>query len=248
MQAYIFLFIKVCLLIFYLLSGQYAYSNYPGENISTDSLIMIYGYVLDTTSLNGEIKPVRAKLVFERMPYGNEIAIISSKDSTGYYEYYLTNHQSYKLAVTSTDYLRKDKVVVPTELHKNHQLKMDIYLQPQFKANQVIRLEKLIFEQGKSSITKESNLELNRLVSLLNEYPKMTIQLEGHTDWRGDRDLNQKLSEERVDEVKNYLVNYGVKSKRIKTKAYGGSQPITRQASVEASEINRRVEVRILKL
>jgi OmpA-OmpF porin, OOP family len=248
MQAYIFLLIKVCLLIFYLLSGQYAYSNYPGEDFSADSLILMYGYVLDTTSLSGEVKPVKAKLVFERMPYGNEIAIISSKDSTGYYEYYLTNHQNYKLAVTATDYLRKDKVVNPVELHSNHQLRLDLYLQPQLKANQVIRLEKLIFEQGKSSITEESNLELNRLVRLLSENPKMTIQLEGHTDWRGDRGLNQKLSEERVAEVKNYLVKYGIKSKRIKTKAFGGSQPITRQESVEASEINRRVEVRILKL
>lgn len=248
MQAYIFLCIKVCLLIFYLLSGQYAYSFYPGEEINSDSLIMMYGYVLDTTSLSGEVKPVKAKLVFERMPYGNEIAIISSKDSTGYYEYYLTNNERYKLSVTATDYLRKDRVIAPGELHKSYPLKMDIYLQPQLKANQVIRLEKLIFEQGKSSITEESNAELNRLVRLLNEYPKMTIQLEGHTDWRGDRSLNQKLSEERVDEVKSYLVNYGVKSRRIKTKAFGGSQPITRQASVEASEINRRVEVRILKL
>ena len=76
----------------------------------------------------------------------------------------------------------------------------------------------------------------------------MVIQLEGHTDYRGSKRLNYELSEERVEAVKDYLVKNGISPKRIKTKAFGGSNPLVREQSLEASRINRRVEVRILQL
>ena len=121
-------------------------------------------------------------------------------------------------------------------------------MEPQVKENQVIRLKKLIFEQGKSSITSESYGELNKLVNLMNENSLMQIQLEGHTDYRGSKKLNMELSQQRVDAVKSYLVGKGINAKRIKIKAFGGTQPLIKESSIEASEVNRRVEVRILKL
>ena len=114
--------------------------------------------------------------------------------------------------------------------------------------NQVIRLNKLIFEQGKSTITSESYGELDKLVRLMGRYSAMQIQLEGHTDYRGSKKLNQQLSQDRVDAVKEYLEGKGVQSKRVKTKAFGGTQPLVKESSLKASEINRRVEVRILKI
>jgi outer membrane protein OmpA-like peptidoglycan-associated protein len=82
----------------------------------------------------------------------------------------------------------------------------------------------------------------------MEEHPQMEIQLEGHTDYRGSKKLNLQLSQDRVDAVKTYLVGKGINTKRIKTKAFGGTQPLVREQSIEASELNRRVEVRILKL
>ncbi|MGF1637527.1 MAG: OmpA family protein [Cyclobacteriaceae bacterium] len=215
---------------------------------AADSLVLIRGHVYDSVSHSPEIRPVKAKLIFERMPYGNEIGIISSKDSAGYYEYYLSYNHEYTLNVSAEGHQKNFNQIRPKDIQHSGVITLDIFLQPQLKANQVIRLEKLIFEQGKSAITVSSNQELNRLVSIMKEHPKMQIQLEGHTDWRGSKKLNHKLSQDRVLAVKSYLVNYGVSSKRIKTKAFGGSDPLTREQSLEASEINRRVEVRILKL
>jgi len=127
-------------------------------------------------------------------------------------------------------------------------IRHDFYLEPQVKENQVIRLHKLIFEQGKSYITADSYDELNKLVNLMNQNSSMQIQLEGHTDYRGSKKMNQELSEDRVKAVKNYIVGKGIHSRRVKTKAFGGSQPLVRESSIAASKINRRVEVRILKL
>ena len=75
----------------------------------------------------------------------------------------------------------------------------------------------------------------------------MIIQLEGHTDYQGDESENMKLSKQRVEAVKDYLVSKGIKSKRIQTKAYGGTAPLSRDNTPEAHRINRRVELRILQ-
>jgi outer membrane protein OmpA-like peptidoglycan-associated protein len=75
----------------------------------------------------------------------------------------------------------------------------------------------------------------------------MIIQLEGHTDFRGDPKENMKLSQERVDAVKTYLISKGVNKTKVKTKAFGGTQPISRENTEEAHTINRRVEARILE-
>ena len=76
----------------------------------------------------------------------------------------------------------------------------------------------------------------------------MQIQLEGHTDYRGSKKLNMELSQQRVEAVKTYLIGKNIAARRIKTKAFGGNQPLIREQSIEASQINRRVEVRILKI
>jgi outer membrane protein OmpA-like peptidoglycan-associated protein len=75
----------------------------------------------------------------------------------------------------------------------------------------------------------------------------MVIQLEGHTDNQGSPEANLKLSQQRVEAVKTYLTKKGVSKNRIKTKAFGGSQPIRNEMTQEDRALNRRVEMRILK-
>jgi outer membrane protein OmpA-like peptidoglycan-associated protein len=82
---------------------------------------------------------------------------------------------------------------------------------------------------------------------MMAENPKMIIQLEGHTDFLGDAKANMKLSQQRVESVKDYVADKGVVRSRIKTKAFGGNQPISRDNTPEAHRLNRRVEVRILE-
>jgi outer membrane protein OmpA-like peptidoglycan-associated protein len=80
----------------------------------------------------------------------------------------------------------------------------------------------------------------------MKDNPKMVIQLEGHTDYRGGAKENLELSKERVEAVKSYLVQKGINKARIKTKAFGGTMPLSRDDTPEAHRLNRRVELRIL--
>jgi outer membrane protein OmpA-like peptidoglycan-associated protein len=75
----------------------------------------------------------------------------------------------------------------------------------------------------------------------------MVIQLEGHTDYGGDPKKNIKLSQDRVDEVRQYLISKGTQKHRVKTKAFGGSAPQSRDNTPEAHRLNRRVELRVLE-
>jgi OmpA-OmpF porin, OOP family len=75
----------------------------------------------------------------------------------------------------------------------------------------------------------------------------MVIQLEGHTDYVGDAKENMRLSQARVDAVKDHLVDLGIAKNRIKTKAFGGTVPLSREDTPEGHRMNRRVELRILE-
>ncbi len=216
--------------------------------IAEDSIVKMHGYIYDTISDNLDGMGVHAKIIFQSLPYGSEIGIISSNDTSGYYEYNINLAHSYSVTISSPGHLESFGRVDAQQILKDGILLKNFYLTPQVKENQVIRLNKLIFEQGKSNITQESYSELNGLTNLLNKNKSMQIQLEGHTDYRGNKKLNMELSQERVDAVKHYLILKGIASRRIKTKSFGGTKPLTKERSIEASKINRRVEVRILKL
>ncbi|MEM1407412.1 MAG: OmpA family protein, partial [Bacteroidota bacterium] len=112
--------------------------------------------------------------------------------------------------------------------------------------NQLIRLDRLIFALGKDEITEVSHDELDELALMLEENSEMVIQLEGHTDFRGNAKQNMRLSERRVLAVRDYLVKKGIKKNRIRTKAFGGTKPLSRSNDEESRSKNRRVEVRIL--
>ncbi len=215
--------------------------------IAQDSIVKMSGYVYDTIRDNPDTIRVAAKIILESIPHGNEIGIITS-DVNGYYEYFANLAYTYSINIISENHQRYSEVFEPKRALTDQEITRNYYLTPELKENQVIRLNKLIFEQGKASITSTSFQELNRLVNIMNENPGMQIQLEGHTDYRGSKKLNMELSQNRVKAVKSYLIGKGISTRRIKTKAYGGTRPLIREQSMEASEINRRVEVRILKL
>jgi len=232
-----------CLFSFSLFGNEYNNVVYV-----EDTIVKMHGYIYDSISDNPELNVLKANIVLESLPHGSEIGIISSNDSSGYYEYYINLKNKYRIDITSDNHRRYFENLDPRKALINGEIIRDYYLDPEIKENQVIRLNKLIFEQGQAGITPESFQELNKLARLMNENPSMSIQLEGHTDYRGSKKLNMELSERRVEAVKNYLVTKGINARKIKTKAFGGTKPLVKEKSIEASEINRRVEVRILKI
>ncbi|MGI4873657.1 MAG: RICIN domain-containing protein [Janthinobacterium lividum] len=108
-------------------------------------------------------------------------------------------------------------------------------------------LADLLFTQSKAQLVPSSYPTLNRLAESMKDNPQLEIRLEGHTSNEPPADKNQVLSEERVAEVKRYLVTHGVAEARITTIGYGGSRPKFSNTREETRKLNRRVELVITK-
>ncbi|WP_241934360.1 RICIN domain-containing protein [Hymenobacter cyanobacteriorum] len=122
----------------------------------------------------------------------------------------------------------------------------DILLNPAVVGEKV-DLPSIIFAQGKATLLGSSFIELNRLAIALQAAPATEVRLEGHTDNVGPADKNQQLSEDRVAEVKRYLVGRGISENRITTVGFGGTKPRYGNDREETRRLNRRVELVIVK-
>jgi WD40 repeat protein len=101
----------------------------------------------------------------------------------------------------------------------------------------------LQFEQGKSVITAASYSALDKLYDLLKSKNNFKLIISGHTDNQGDPRLDYKLSIDRANAVKDYLVSKGIKKDKIVAIGFGGTKPIADNRTEEGRIKNRRVEM-----
>jgi outer membrane protein OmpA-like peptidoglycan-associated protein len=78
-------------------------------------------------------------------------------------------------------------------------------------------------------------------VKVLNDYPKLNINVDGHTDNTGKAESNMTLSQKRAESVKTYLVSKGINGDRLIPTGYGQTQPVADNATAEGRSKNRRV-------
>jgi len=113
-------------------------------------------------------------------------------------------------------------------------------------ASEIRILQQIQFSTGKATIVpppKSNSFKiLDAVVDILKEYPKVSLEVQGHTDNVGDNAFNMKLSQARADTVRRYLIGHGVASTRLVSKGYGPTQPIVPNSSDTNRAVNRRVQ------
>ncbi|MFD0939786.1 OmpA family protein [Pedobacter boryungensis] len=102
-------------------------------------------------------------------------------------------------------------------------------------------IKNLEFDLGKATIRSRSYPTLNRVAALLME-KNFSLKLAGHTDNTGSNELNMRLSKDRAESVKAYLVSQGANASRIEATGYGEDQPIATNKTAAGRQQNRRVE------
>lgn len=166
-------------------------------------------------------------------------------DAQGNYQVIIPANKIYSIIVKAKNYVNlSERLDIHTFELRN--LEMNFKLQP-IEIGTVVNLKSVLFYMGTTSLLEESYPELDVVTDFLKSNPKVEIQLEGHTDNRGDAKKNLILSQQRVDRIKSYLVSKGIGAKRIKGKGFGGSKPIATSDTEEARKLNRRVEFVIVK-
>ncbi len=117
----------------------------------------------------------------------------------------------------------------------------------EFLKTGVLNMEALYFETGKAQISINSKPYLNLVGGMLSKYPKLEMEIGGHTDNVGNAANNQRLSQDRSDAVRLYLsAAYPDLNGRLSARGYGMTKPKASNSSAEGRQINRRVEIMVL--
>lgn len=201
-----------------------------------DEAMLAWGKVLDATTQKGIAATIRYSSIPTGSIYGRFM------DST--FSFPIFGVVKYQITAEAQGYNPRTVILDPKDMGDLRKVVRNIMLTP---AGEAIRLSSLNFAQGEAQIAPESYSELDEVVEMMRDNEKIIIQLEGHTDNLGNAKANMKLSEDRVEAVKQYITDQGIAKSRVKTKAFGGSQLLTHESTPEARTVNRRVEMRILK-
>ncbi len=185
-------------------------------------------------------EPIDANIVVKN----NEGAVIDNKSVKGSYSIRLLPGK-YVIEVGGENIIpMKEQLEINKNTEKNYTLEIKAKVMSKDKTFQ---LGTVSFEGGKSIIKDQSSFAvLDELIKIMNENPEMKIEIGGHTDNVGNNALNLKLSQERANICKEYVVGKGISNERVKAVGYGKTKPILNNDTPENRSKNRRVEFKIL--
>jgi len=199
-------------------------------------------------------KTLQGKFELIDLGTGRQVVESTADKVTGEFMLALPTKRRYALNVTYPGYAFFSKNFDMVD--QDEAVIMDVPMVP-IMDDQVVRLENVFFDLNKSTLRKESFIELDKLYDFLVTNEEVKIEIGGHTDSRGDSKLNQKLSEDRAKSVYDYLIAKGINESRLAYKGYGKDRPINDDEAIakleseeekeKAHQENRRTEYRIVK-
>ena len=107
----------------------------------------------------------------------------------------------------------------------------------------IVNMSDVLFDTGKYSLKPNTQISLAKVAGILQAYPGLKLQVEGYTDSVGGESYNQKLSENRADAVRDFLLAQGVSHDNITSTGYGESSPVADNNTASGRSQNRRVQL-----
>ena len=219
--------------------GTEATRNFELKRLDRSSMTVLKGRIYDASTN----EPITAQL--QMSEYGGQPVIFYYKPGT--YDCVVFNGAIHTLTVNKEGYMTySEQIQVPLKTDSAGMVH-DIALVKAEKGAKIV-LQNIFFDFNKSTLRPSSYKTLNSLLSMLKEYPEMMIEISGHTDNVGSMDYNQALSENRAKVVKEYLVRNGIAAKRLASYGRSFRQPIASNDTHEGRQINRRTEIKILRM
>jgi OmpA-OmpF porin, OOP family len=119
-------------------------------------------------------------------------------------------------------------------------------LRMQAEFDRLLASGRIEFETGTDRLRPDAVPLLDAVAEQLASAPELEVEVEAHTDSRGDPGANRRLSQRRALAVKNYLASKGIAPQRIHTLGSGSTRPLVRARTRDADQLNRRIEFRVL--
>lgn len=159
----------------------------------------------------------------------------------GSFDFNLINKRNYLLIIQGDDFFRIEKLFY-LDGDTEYEGKVE-------RVSPKIEFASLEFENGKADILPGMREDLQKVVNFLIDHPNYNLKVSGHTDSSGSADLNLKLSQDRADAIKDYVLFQGIlKPDRVEAIGYGSQKPIIKdERTDEDKALNRRVEFEIFR-
>ncbi len=219
------------------------YSFELPASVQADPVTWVKAIVLDArTKL-----PLRAGVQLLNVGSGETVATSYSDPQTGEFLVVLPSGNDYGLFVQKEGYLfHSENFKLLTDMPDAPYV-IEVALQP-ISTGEILTLKNIFFETASAEILPPSEPELTKVLELMRKNPNMRVRVNGHTDNVGSEADNLKLSQNRANSVKQYLVGEGIDASRITTIGFGESKPIDSNATETGRANNRRTEIEILSL
>ena len=211
----------------------------------------------DNTTATQQTTPVNVLVTdFKNKPrQGEQIVFISKKsgekfsgrsDKGGKFSTTLPIGDTFVIKVKTIVDSTKYGLIAIRQLEPDEHFTEPFFVNVKFEPARSYRLDNVYFDTGKSTLRSESFPELNELVSYLKWKENEKIEIGGHTDNVGNDADNLKLSQQRAEAIRQYLLKKEIAPSRVIAKGYGASQPVADNSTDEGRQRNRRTEVKIL--
>jgi peptidoglycan-associated lipoprotein len=165
-----------------------------------------------------------------KAPLAGEVKIIGSNGSTlirktekdGKYKFKLSENTEYLSIASADKHLNQKSRLSTVGYEDSYTLTDTLDLTPTDKP---IEIPNIFYAFGKADLNPESREALDRLVEIMQDNPKIVIELAAHTDSRGSDNVNYELSQKRAEAVVDYLISEGIKEDRMVARGYGKYEP-----------------------
>lgn len=246
------------------------FENEQGLNISFDGETAYFssarnaksGLDIYTFSIGEEMRPepvsyVKAKVAdaetgqsisakVELIQLENNTKRIERADADGEFIVSLPLGANYAFNVSEPGYLFYSQSFQLEGLSSlNNPFELEIRLEA-IKPGAEMNLYNIYFETDSFSILEQSEPELKKLLTFLNNNSELKVEIQGHTDNSGNTERNQKLSELRAKSVKDYLVSCEIEKNRLKSLGFGETVPVASNDTEQGRKANRRTTIKIL--
>ncbi|MCC7244517.1 MAG: PD40 domain-containing protein [Saprospiraceae bacterium] len=198
---------------------------------------------------------ISAKLDFVDLATGQSYVSVNAR-ANGQALACLPAGKNYALSVSKKNYLFYSENFNLTETASfDAPFQLNINLQPiggdsstttpaQAEGKPIV-LRNIFFEVGAATLLSASNQELEQLIGLMRDNPRVRVQINGHTDNQGNDADNQKLSEARAKAVYDALIAKGIPAERLRYKGHGETRPVADNDTEEGRQLNRRTEFEV---
>lgn len=218
------------------------------KRMRPDPVAIVHGRL--TAKGKGKVKLPESEIKWENLEQNQAIGSVHTAQDGSYYMI-LPLGKHYGYYVDCDGYYPVSSSIDLRGVKENTTIEQDIEmvsLEEMLTKNIAAPINNIFFETGKSILIATSCAELDRIAVLLKKMKNVRVEISGHTDNVGDKEMNQRLSEDRARAVRDYLIGQGCKYERFVIIGYGETKPRATNDTPEGRQLNRRVELRLRKL